>query len=324
MKKELSDAIANINKQFGKGAIFELGSDARLEVDVIPSGSLAVDIALGIGGFPRGRVVEIYGPESGGKTTLTLHLIAQAQKLGGLAAFIDAEHALDPVYARNLGVDTENLLVSQPDNGEQALEIAETLIKSGALDVIVIDSVAALVPRAELEGEMGQPQMGLQARLMSQALRKLTAVTSKSNTCLVFINQIRDKIGVMFGSPETTTGGRALKFYSSIRVDIRRIQTISEGDIKTGNKTKVKVVKNKLAAPFKETEVEIVFGEGISNEADLIELGVEKGLIEKAGSWYSMGGQRIGQGEASVRTLLKENKEVAAKLEAALREIYFK
>ena len=319
MKKELQDAITSINKQHGKGAIFELGSDAKLEVDVIPSGSLAVDEALGIGGFPRGRVVEIYGPESGGKTTMTLHLIAQAQKLGGLAAFIDAEHALDPVYARALGVDTDKLLVAQPDNGEQALEIVETLIKSGAVDIVVVDSVAALVPRAELEGEMGQPQMGLQARLMSQALRKLTAITSKSQTCLVFINQIRDKIGVMFGSPETTTGGRALKFYASIRVDIRRTQTSAD---KLSNTVRVKIVKNKLAAPFKECEPELVFGEGISRYEDLLTMGVKHGIIEKSGAWYVLGGEKFQGGEA-VKQALRENLDVADQLEKALRSKIF-
>jgi len=301
----------------------QLGSTDKLKVDVIPSGSLAVDIALGIGGFPRGRVVEIYGPESGGKTTLTLHLIAEAQKLGGECAFIDAEHAFDPVYARKLNIDTDKLLISQPDNGEQALEIAETLIKGG-IDVVIIDSVAALVPRAELEGEMGDPQMGLQARMMSQALRKLTAITAKSNTCLVFINQIREKIGVMFGNPETTTGGRALKFYASIRVDIRRIGKPSETDgVKTSNPIKLKIVKNKLAAPFKEVETAIIYGEGISKEADLITFGVEKGLIEKSGSWYTVNGDRIGQGAENARVCLKNNPELRNRLESTLRNLYF-
>jgi recombination protein RecA len=324
MKKELSEAIATIQKQHGKMAVFPLGSNAKLDVAVIPSGSLSVDIALGIGGFPRGRVIEIYGPESGGKTTLTLHLIAEAQKLGGTAAFIDAEHALDPKYARALGVDTENLLVSQPDNGEQALEIAETLIKSGAVDVLVIDSVAALVPRAELEGEMGDPQMGLQARLMSQALRKLTAISAKSKTCLVFINQIREKIGVMFGNPETTTGGRALKFYASIRVDVRRIGKPTETDgVKTSNPIKIKIVKNKLAAPFCEVETEIIYGEGISKEADLVTYSVENNLIEKSGTWYSFKGERIGQGAEQAKNFLKANPEIRAQLEATLRKKYF-
>ncbi len=323
MKKELEQAIQLIRKQHGQTAIMELGSAEKLAVETIPSGSLALDIALGIGGFPRGRVVEIYGPESGGKTTLTLHVIAEAQKLGGTAAFIDAEHALDPIYARAIGVDTDNLLISQPDNGEQALEIAETLIKSGAVDVVVIDSVAALVPRAELEGQMGDPQMGLQARLMSQALRKLTALTAKTNTCLIFINQVRDKIGVMFGNPETTTGGRALKFYASIRIDIRRTQTLKSGDEKTGNNTKIKIVKNKLAAPFKEVEPVIIFGEGISKETDLINLGVENGLIEKSGTWYGYQGERIGQGAENTRAFLRNNPEIRDRIEAALRKIYF-
>ena len=323
MKKELADAIAIIEKQYGKGTIRELGSTDKLDVSVIPSGSLAVDIALGVGGFPRGRVVEIYGPESGGKTTLTLHLIAQTQKLGGTAAFIDAEHALDPAYAKALGVDTEHLLITQPDNGEQALEIVETLIRSNNVDIVVVDSVAALVPKAELEGEMGQAQMGLQARLMSQALRKLTAVTSKSQTCLVFINQIRDKIGVMFGSPETTTGGRALKFYASVRLDIRRKSTTKVEDIAVSNTTKIKVVKNKLAAPFKETEVELVYGKGIDNLADLLNLGVEKSIVEKSGSWYSYKGQKIGQGQPQAKEWLSTNTEIAEKIEKELRKIYF-
>lgn len=324
MKKELQEAIATIQRQHGKMAVFPLGASAKLDVEVIPSGSLAVDIALGVGGFPRGRVIEIYGPESGGKTTLTLHLIAEAQKLGGTCAFIDAEHALDPKYARALGVDTENLLVSQPDNGEQALEIAETLIKSGAVSVVVIDSVAALVPRAELEGEMGDPQMGLQARLMSQALRKLTAITQKTQTTLVFINQIREKIGVMFGNPETTTGGRALKFYASIRVDVRRMGKPTETDgVKTSNPIKIKIVKNKLAAPFCEVETEIIFGEGISKEADLITYAVEKNLMEKSGVWYSYKGQRIAQGVEQAKNFLKTNPTERAQLEVQLRKIYF-
>jgi recombination protein RecA len=319
----LQEAINNIKKMHGQTAIMPLGSTETLKVDVIPSGSLGIDIAMGIGGFPRGRVVEIYGPESGGKTTLTLHLIAQAQKKGGMAAFIDAEHALDPKYARRLGVDVDNLLVSQPDNGEQALEIAETLIKSGAVDVVVVDSVAALVPKAELEGEMGQPQMGLQARLMSQALRKLTGVVKKSNTCLVFINQIRDKIGVMFGNPETTTGGRALKFYASIRIDIRR-QGAATGEkgAQTGNPTKAKVVKNKLAAPFREAEFEIIYGEGISRETDLITYGAEKELLQKSGAWFIINSQKL-QGMENAREYLRANPAVADKLETTLRELYF-
>jgi recombination protein RecA len=319
--KLLEAAIAQIEKSHGKGAIMRLGSrDVLVPVSVIPTGCLSLDAALGVGGFPRGRVVEVYGPESGGKTTMTLHIIAEAQKLGGTAAFIDAEHALDPVYARKLGVDVDNLLVSQPDNGEQALEIAETLIRSGGVDVVVVDSVAALVPKAELEGDMGDPQMGLQARLMSQALRKLTAIVSKSRTCLIFINQIREKIGVMFGNPETTTGGRALKFYASIRLDIRRIQAIKEGDRVIGSRTRGKVVKNKVAAPFREAEFDILYGEGISREGDLIDLGVEKGLLEKSGTWISFGGERMGQGRENARVFLKENKDIREKLETALRK----
>ena len=319
--KNLDLAISQIEKQYGKGSIMRLGSrDVLVPVNVIPSGSISIDSALGVGGFPRGRVIEVYGPESGGKTTLTLHVIAEAQKMGGQAAFIDAEHALDPVYARKLGVDVDNLLVSQLDNGEQALEIAETLIRSGGVDVVVVDSVAALVPKAELEGEMGEPQMGLQARLMSQALRKLTAIVSKSRTCLIFINQIREKIGVMFGNPETTTGGRALKFYASMRVDIRRIQSIKEGDKVVGSRTRGKVVKNKVAAPFREAEFDILYGEGISREGDLIDLGVDQGLIEKSGTWLSFGGERMGQGRENARVFLKENTDIRGKLEHALRK----
>jgi recombination protein RecA len=319
--KLLEAAISQIEKSYGKGSIMRLGSrDVLVPVSVIPSGCLSIDAALGVGGFPRGRVVEIYGPESGGKTTMTLHVIAEAQKLGGQAAFIDAEHALDPVYARKLGVDVDNLLVSQPDNGEQALEIAEALIRSGGVDVVVVDSVAALVPKAELEGEMGDPQMGLQARLMSQALRKLTAIVSKSRTCLIFINQIREKIGVMFGNPETTTGGRALKFYASMRVDIRRIQAIKDGDKVVGSRTRAKIVKNKVAAPFREAEFDIIYGEGISREGDLIDLGVDRGVLEKSGTWISFGSERMGQGRENARTFLKENKDVRDKLELALRK----
>ena len=320
-EKLLAAAISQIEKDHGKGAIMRLGSrDVLVPVSVIPSGCLSIDAALGVGGFPRGRVIEIYGPESGGKTTMTLHVIAEAQKLGGQAAFIDAEHALDPVYARKLGVDVDNLLVSQPDNGEQALEIAETLIRSGGVDIVVVDSVAALVPKAELEGDMGDPQMGLQARLMSQALRKLTGIVSKSRTCLIFINQIREKIGVMFGNPETTTGGRALKFYASMRVDIRRIQAIKEGDKVVGSRTRAKVVKNKVAAPFREAEFDIVYGEGISREGDLIDLGVEKGVLEKSGTWISFGGERMGQGRENARVFLRENKDIRDKLENVLRK----
>ncbi len=319
--KMLESAIAQIEKSYGKGAIMRLGSrDVLVPVSVIPTGALSLDAALGVGGVPRGRVIEIFGPESGGKTTMTLHIIAQAQKLGGQAAFIDAEHALDPVYARKLGVDVDNLLVSQPDNGEQALEIVETLIRSGGVDVVVVDSVAALVPRAELEGDMGDPQMGLQARLMSQALRKLTAIVSKSRTCLIFINQIREKIGVMFGNPETTTGGRALKFYSSIRLDIRRIQAIKEGDRVVGSRTRGKVVKNKVAAPFREAEFDILYGEGISTEGDLLDLGVDHSVLEKSGTWLSFGGERIGQGRENARVFLKEHPDIRAKLESALRK----
>jgi recombination protein RecA len=317
----LANAIAQIEKSYGKGSIVRLGNrEVLVPVSVIPTGSISLDSALGVGGFPRGRVIEIFGPESGGKTTMSLHVIAEAQKMGGQAAFIDAEHALDPIYARKLGVDVDNLLVSQPDNGEQALEIAEALIKSGAVDIIVVDSVAALVPKAELEGDMGDPQMGLQARLMSQALRKLTGIVSKSRTCLIFINQIREKIGVMFGNPETTTGGRALKFYASIRLDIRRIQAIKEGDKVVGSRTRGKVVKNKVAAPFREAEFDILYGEGISREGDLIDLGVEKGLIEKSGTWMSYGTERMGQGRENSRVFLKENTGVRDKLEAALRK----
>jgi recombination protein RecA len=319
--KLLEAAISQIEKDYGKGSIMRLGSrDVLVPVSVIPTGCLSLDLALGVGGFPRGRVVEVYGPESGGKTTMTLHVIAEAQKLGGIAAFIDAEHALDPIYARKLGVDVDNLLVSQPDNGEQALEIAQTLIRSGSVDVIVVDSVAALVPKAELEGDMGDPSMGLQARLMSQALRKLTGIVSKSKTCLIFINQIREKIGVMFGNPETTTGGRALKFYASIRLDIRRIQAIKEGDRVIGSRTRGKVVKNKVAAPFREAEFDILYGEGISREGDLIDLGVDKGVLEKSGTWISFGGERMGQGRENARVFLKENKDIREKLEAVLRK----
>src|ERR1700691_4913903 len=318
--KMLENAISQIEKDYGKGAIMRLGNrDVLGPVSVIPTGSLSIDAALGVGGVPRGRVIEIYGAESGGKTTLTLHIIAEAQKMGGQAAFIDAEHALDPIYARKLGVDVDNLLVSQPDNGEQALEIAETLIRSNGVDIIVVDSVAALVPRAELEGDMGDPQMGLQARLMSQALRKLTAIVSKSRTCLIFINQIREKIGVMFGNPETTTGGRALKFYSSIRLDIRRIQSIKDGDRIVGSRTRAKIVKNKVAAPFREAEFDIIYGEGVSREGDLLDLGVMKSVLEKSGTWISYGGERLGQGRENARLFLKESKDIRAKIDAAVR-----
>ncbi len=318
--KALETAIGQIERQFGKGAIMRMGERPAIRVNVIPTGSLSLDAALGVGGVPRGRVVEIYGPESSGKTTLALHIIANAQAAGGLAAFIDAEHALDPEYAEKLGVNLEELLISQPDFGEQALEIAETLIRSGSVDVIVVDSVAALVPRAELEGDMGDAQMGLQARLMSQALRKLAGIVSKSNTCLVFINQVRMKIGVMFGNPETTTGGKALKFYSSVRVDIRRIASIKQGDQVIGNRTKAKVVKNKVAAPFRIAEFDIMYGEGISRTGELLDLGVEHRIVQKSGSWYSYGETRLGQGREGARAFLGENEEIAAEIEMALRK----
>ncbi|MBI3449680.1 MAG: recombinase RecA [Acidobacteria bacterium] len=317
--KALEAAVGQIEKQFGKGSIVKLGAREVQDIPVISTTAMSLDAALGIGGIPRGRVTEIYGPESSGKTTLTLHVIAQAQRMGGLAAFIDAEHALDPDYARKLGVDVDNLLVSQPDNGEQALEIAEVLVRSGAIDILVIDSVAALVPRAELEGEMGDSHVGLQARLMSQALRKLTGVVSKSGTALVFINQIREKIGVMFGNPETTTGGRALKFYSSVRLDIRKIASIKEGEEVVGNRTKVKVVKNKMAAPFRWSEFDILYGEGISREGDLVDLAIDKKLFQKSGSWVSYGEMRVGQGRENARQFLKENPDVRAEVEKKLR-----
>jgi recombination protein RecA len=319
-RKTIQGALVQMDKQFGKGSVLLLGSKNALPVTVISSGSLAIDAALGVGGFPRGRVVEIYGPESSGKTTLTLHVIAEAQKAGGSAAFIDAEHALDPKYARKLGVDVEKLIVSQPDRGEQALEIASALIATGAVDLIVIDSVAALVPKAELEGEMGDSHMGLHARLMSQALRKLTGVVARTNTCLVFINQLREKIGVMFGSPETTTGGRALKFYASIRLDVRRGAAIKDGEKTIGNRTKIKVVKNKVAAPFQEAEVDLIHGEGISREGDLVDLGVLHTVLEKSGSWYSFRGERIGQGRDNAREFLKEHPETAQILDVELRK----
>jgi recombination protein RecA len=319
----LTDVLAGIEKTHGKGSIMMLGSKKFEAMDVIPTSSLALDVALGVGGIPRGRVVEIYGPESGGKTTLCLQIIAEAQKLGGQAAYIDAEHALDPVYARALGVDVDKLLVSQPDNGEQALEIAKSLIESGKVAIIVVDSVAALVPKAELEGDMGDPQMGLQARLMSQALRKLTGITNTSHTVLIFINQIREKIGVMFGSPETTTGGRALKFYASVRLDIRKTELLKEGDKVVGAKTRIKVVKNKVASPFTEAEVRILYGHGISHEADLVMLGEAKGVLEKSGSWFAYKGQKIGQGFEQTRIFLLTNPEIADKIEADLRAILF-
>jgi recombination protein RecA len=318
--RALGLTLSQIEKQFGKGSILRLGSrEAIVPVATIPTGSISLDAALGIGGFPRGRISEIFGPEASGKTTIALHVVASAQKAGGMAAFIDVEHALDPIYARQLGVDTDNLLVSQPDYAEQALEITSALISSGSIDVLVIDSVAALVPKAELDGEMGEAYVGVQARLMSQALRKLTGIVSKSNTCLIFINQIREKIGVMFGNPETTTGGRALKFYASVRADIRRVAAIKEGETVVGSRTKVKIVKNKLAAPFREAEFDILYGQGISREGDLIDLGVAQNLIEKSGSWYSYKGERIGQGRENARQFLRDNPEVADRLEAELR-----
>jgi len=319
--KALELALSQIEKQYGKGSIMKLGEDAiERDIAVISTGSLSLDLALGVGGLPRGRVVEIYGPESSGKTTLALECIAEAQKLGGIGAFIDAEHALDVSYARKLGVKVEDLLISQPDNGEQALEIAETLVQSGAIDVLVIDSVAALVPRAEIEGEMGEPQMGLQARLMSQALRKLTSIIARSRTIVVFINQIRMKIGVMFGNPETTTGGNALKFYASLRIDIRRIGTIKNGNDVIGSRTKVKVVKNKVAPPFREAEFDILYGSGISKEGELVDIAAEHNIIEKLGAWYSYGGERIGQGRENAREFLKANPALAAQVEAQVRE----
>ncbi|HKC70494.1 MAG TPA: recombinase RecA, partial [Terriglobales bacterium] len=314
-------AVSQIEKQFGKGSIMRLGSkEAVVPISIISTGAISLDAALGVGGMPRGRVVEIFGPESSGKTTLALQVVAEAQKTGGMAAFVDAEHALDPIYARKLGVDVDNLLISQPDYGEQALEIAEALVRSNAIDVLVVDSVAALVPKAELEGEMGDSHMGLQARLMSQALRKLTGIVSKSRTCMIFINQIREKIGVMFGNPETTTGGRALKFYSSIRADIRRIAAIKEGDVVVGSRTRVKVVKNKVAAPFRECEFDIIYGEGISREGDLIDLAVNNNVVEKSGAWFSYKGERIGQGRENARTFLKENKDITVKIETEVRK----
>ena len=319
-KKVLEQAILQIEKQFGKGAIMKLGDETVQAIDVIPTGCIVLDNALGIGGMPRGRIVEIYGPESSGTTTVSLHIVAEAQKLGGTAAFIDAEHALDPVYAGNLGVNLEELYVSQPDTGEQALDICETLVRSGAFDIVVIDSVAALTPKAEIEGEMGDSFMGLQARLMSQALRKLTAITNKSKTCVVFINQLREKIGVMFGNPETTTGGKALKFYASVRLDVRKVDTIKDGQDFVGNRTRVKVVKNKLAPPFKQAEFDIIYGKGISNDGCIIDLATELDIIAKSGSWYSYKGEKIGQGRENVKGYLADHPEVAKEIEEAIRE----
>ena len=318
--KAIEMAVGQIEKQFGKGSIMRLGQkDAIAVIPSISTGSVSLDYALGIGGVPRGRVIEIFGPESSGKTTLALQIIAEAQKVGGMAAFVDAEHALDAKYAKELGVDLDNLLVSQPDNGEQALEIVEVLVRSNSVDVVVVDSVAALVPRAEIEGEMGEAQMGLQARLMSQALRKLTGVVSKSKTCLIFINQLREKIGVMFGNPETTTGGRALKFYSSVRIDIRRIGAIKDGDQVTGGRTRVKVVKNKVAPPFREAEFDIMYGEGISREGDLLDLAVERKIVEKSGAWFAYGGERLGQGRENVKAFLKEHPDIRSAIDERLR-----
>jgi recombination protein RecA len=318
--KAIDMAVGQIEKQFGKGSIMRLGQkDAIAQMPSISTGSVSLDYALGIGGVPRGRVIEIFGPESSGKTTLALQVIAEAQKTGGMAAFVDAEHALDAQYARKLGVDLDNLLVSQPDNGEQALEIVEVLVRSGAVDVVVVDSVAALVPRAEIEGEMGEAQMGLQARLMSQALRKLTGIVSKSKTCLIFINQLREKIGVMFGNPETTTGGRALKFYSSVRIDIRRIGAIKDGDVVVGGRTRVKVVKNKVAPPFREAEFDVMYGEGISREGDLLDLAVDRKIVEKSGTWFAFGGERLGQGRENVKQFLKDNPVIFKSIEEKVR-----
>ncbi|MCS3842315.1 MULTISPECIES: recombinase RecA [unclassified Microbacterium] len=319
-EKSLESALAQIDRQFGKGSVMRLGSDERAPVAVIPTGSIALDVALGVGGLPRGRIVEIYGPESSGKTTLTLHAIANAQRGGGIAAFIDAEHALDPEYAKKLGVDIDALLVSQPDTGEQALEIADMLVRSGAIDLIVIDSVAALVPRAEIEGEMGDSHVGLQARLMSQALRKLTGGLSQTNTTMIFINQLREKIGVFFGSPETTAGGKALKFYASVRLDIRRIETMKDGTEAVGNRTRVKVVKNKMAPPFKQAEFDILYGTGISREGSLIDFGVEHGLVKKSGSWYTYDGDQLGQGKENARSFLIKNADVALEIETKIKQ----
>lgn len=321
--KALDAALLQIEKQYGKGAVMKLGDPAsQMNVETIPTGSLSLDIALGLGGIPKGRVIEIYGPESSGKTTVTLHMIAEVQKRGGIAGFIDAEHALDPVYAKKIGVDIDNLYISQPDNGEQALEIAETMVRSGAIDIVVIDSVAALVPKAEIDGDMGESHVGLQARLMSQALRKLTAIISKSNCAVVFINQLREKVGVMFGSPETTTGGRALKFYSSVRMDVRRIESLKQGGEVMGSRTRVKVVKNKIAPPFKEAEFDIMFGEGISVVGDILDLAAEVGIINKSGAWYAYEGNKIGQGRENAKSYLKEHPEMCTEVEVKVRAHY--
>lgn len=322
--KALDAALAQIERQFGKGSVMKLGDPGtQMNVETIPTGSLSLDIALGLGGIPKGRIVEIYGPESSGKTTVTLHMIAEVQKRGGIAGFIDAEHALDPVYAKNIGVDIDNLYISQPDNGEQALEITETMVRSGAIDIVVVDSVAALVPKAEIDGEMGDSHVGLQARLMSQALRKLTAVISKSNCTVIFINQLREKVGIMFGNPETTTGGRALKFYSSVRLDVRRIESLKQAGEVIGNRTRVKVVKNKIAPPFKEAEFDIMFGKGISREGDLLDLAAEANIIVKSGAWYAYKGQKIGQGRENAKQYLLDNPEVYTEVEKLVRDHYF-
>lgn len=321
--KALDAALGQIERQFGKGAVMKLGDPSvQMNVETIPTGSLSLDIALGLGGIPKGRVIEIYGPESSGKTTVTLHMIAEVQKRGGIAGFIDAEHALDPVYAKNIGVDIDNLYISQPDCGEQALEITETMVRSGAVDIIVVDSVAALVPKAEIDGDMGDSHVGLQARLMSQALRKLTAVISKSNCTVIFINQLREKVGVMFGNPETTTGGRALKFYSSVRLDVRRIEALKQGGEVIGNRTRVKVVKNKVAPPFKEAEFDIMFGEGISTQGDILDLAAENNIINKSGAWYAYEGNKIGQGRENAKQYLKDNPQICAEVERKVRELF--
>lgn len=322
-QKALEAALGHIEKQYGKGSVMKLGeSSANMQVETVPTGSLSLDIALGVGGVPKGRIIEIYGPESSGKTTVALHMVAEVQKRGGIAGFIDAEHALDPVYAKNIGVDIDNLYISQPDNGEQALEITETMVRSGAIDIVVVDSVAALVPKAEIDGDMGDSHVGLQARLMSQALRKLTAVISKSNCTVIFINQLREKVGVMFGNPETTTGGRALKFYSSVRLDVRRIESLKQSGEVTGNRTRVKVVKNKIAPPFKEAEFDIMFGEGISQEGDILDLAANVNIVVKSGAWYAYEGNKIGQGRENAKQYLKDNPEICKEIENKVREHY--
>jgi len=321
--KALDAALGQIERQFGKGAVMKLGdSGINMNVETIPTGSLSLDIALGLGGIPKGRIIEVYGPESSGKTTVALHMVAEMQKQGGVAGFIDAEHALDPVYAKNIGVDVENLYISQPDNGEQALEITETMVRSGAVDIVIVDSVAALVPKAEIDGEMGDSHMGLQARLMSQALRKLTAIVGKSNCVVIFINQLREKIGVMFGSPETTTGGRALKFYSSIRLDVRRIETLKQNGEMVGNRTRIKIVKNKIAPPFKEAEFDIMFGKGISKEGDILDLASKLGIVQKSGSWFAYNDEKIGQGRENAKTYLRDNPKIASEIETKVRADY--